>query len=255
MYKRQFAEQRVNRRIGRAQAREFCAVEKTGMVGDELVELREFGNDVIGAVPIQAGAAVDFYFFRGEPFNAAGKAESAAWSGERTKTISQERPHAAFFGEAVVVVGFAVMNVTADAFALVVRIIKIPGDIGTGIILEKFRVSPLHSAIGEQVFRGFPRTAEAFEQKNYFGKFILHAGDDVLPRGHGDFVASIAAKTIHAAMTPGQQRISDGVPKFHVALFQFNQILPDRAPQMCIRDRLDTVKMFAADAKAAGFSL
>src|ERR1035437_8945092 len=39
-----FAEQGVNRRFRRAQAREFRAVEKARMVGAELLELREVGN-------------------------------------------------------------------------------------------------------------------------------------------------------------------------------------------------------------------
>src|SRR5665213_2538172 len=110
-----FAEQRVNRRVWRAQTRELCAVKKARVVGDEFVELREFGNDVVGTVPIQTGAAVDADFFGGEPFHAAGKTEPADRTGQRTKTVPQERPSAAFFGKAAVVVRFAVVNVSADA--------------------------------------------------------------------------------------------------------------------------------------------
>ena len=62
-----------------------------------------------------------------------------------------------------------------------------------GIILKQFRVGPLHSAGGEQIFGGFQSAAESFEEKNGFGKFLLHAGDDVLPRGERDFVAGVAA--------------------------------------------------------------
>ena len=89
------AEQRVNGRVGRAQARELGAVKKARMVGDELVELREFGNDVVGRAPVQAGVAVDADFFRRQPFHAAGKAETAARTCQGAEAVSQQRPRAA----------------------------------------------------------------------------------------------------------------------------------------------------------------
>src|ERR1019366_10565492 len=119
------------------------------MIGDELVELREFGNDFPGAAPMQPGAAVKADFFGGEPFGAAGEGESAAGTGQCAKTVSQQRPRAAFFSEAVVVVRFAVMDVAADAIALAVGIVEIPRDFFAGIILEQFGIGPLHSDFGE----------------------------------------------------------------------------------------------------------
>jgi hypothetical protein len=104
------------------------------------------------------------------------------------------------------------------------------GDFAAGIILEQFGVSPLHAAFGEQIFGGFPGAAEAFEQENGFGKFVLHAGDDVLPGGHGNFVAGVAAETVHAAPAPGQKRVGDDVPERDVVLFEFDQIFPDVCP-------------------------
>src|ERR1035438_3037104 len=80
-----------------------------------------------------------------------------------------------------------------------------------------------------QAFGDLPRAAETFEQKNGFGKFVLHAGDDVLPGDGGNFVAGVATETVHAAPAPDQQRVGDEVPKFYVVLFEFDQILPDRA--------------------------
>jgi len=53
---------------------------------------------------------------------------------------------------------------------------RVIGDLGAGIILEKFRVGPLHAAVREQGFGGFPRTAESFEQKDGVGKFLLDSG-------------------------------------------------------------------------------
>src|SRR6202021_338270 len=84
------AEQGIDRRIWRAQTREFCAVKKARMIRDEFVELREFGDDVVGAVPIQTGVAVDADFFGGQPFDAASKTESAVRTRERAKAVSQQ---------------------------------------------------------------------------------------------------------------------------------------------------------------------
>ena len=49
--------------------------------------------------------------------------------------------------------------------------------------------------------------------------------------GSGNFVAGIAAETVHAAPAPDQQRVGDDVPKFDVVLFEFDQIFPDGAPR------------------------
>ena len=134
-------------------------------------------------------------------------------------------------GEAGVVVRFGIVNVATDALVLAVGVIEIPRDFATGIILEQFGICPLHAAVGEQTFRGVPRAAETFEQKNRFRKFLVHAGGDILPRGGGNFVAGVAAKTVHAAPAPRQQRVGDEVPELHVVLFEFHQIFPDRAPR------------------------
>ena len=88
----------------------------------------------------------------------------------------------------------------------------------------------MHSAFGEQVFSGLPRAAEAFEQEDGFRKFALDARNNVLPRRDGNFIAGVAAETVHAAFAPDHQRFGDDVPKFDVVLFQFHQIFPDRAP-------------------------
>ena len=68
------------------------------MAGNEPVQLREFGNDVFGGAPVQAGVAVDADFFRSQPFHAAGEAEAAARTGERAEAVSQQRPRAAMGG-------------------------------------------------------------------------------------------------------------------------------------------------------------
>ena len=126
------------------------------MVGDETVQFPEFGDDVVGFVPVETGVAVDADFFRCQPFHAAGEAKAAAGTGQRAETVAQERPDAAFVGEPAVVVRFAVMDVAADAFILAVGVVEIPRDVFAGIILKQFGVSPLHAALGEQAFRGFP---------------------------------------------------------------------------------------------------
>ena len=110
-----FAQQGINGRIRRAQAREFRAIKEAGMVGEQLVELRQFGDDVVGTVPRKAGAVMNPDFFGGEPFHAAGEAEPAARARQRAKAVSQQRPGTAAPGQAVVVMRFAVMHVKSDA--------------------------------------------------------------------------------------------------------------------------------------------
>ena len=92
---------------------------------------------------------MDADFFGGEPFDAAGETESAARAGKRTEPVAQKRPGAALFGEAVVIVRLAVMDVTADTFALAVGVVELPRDVAAGIILEQFRVGPLHAGLGQ----------------------------------------------------------------------------------------------------------
>ena len=60
------------------------------MVGEQLIQLREFGNNIVAAVPCEAGAVMDFDFFSGKPFDAASKTEAAIDAGQRAKTVSQQ---------------------------------------------------------------------------------------------------------------------------------------------------------------------
>ena len=114
------------------------------MIGNEFVELREFGNDVFGGVPIQTGVAVNADFFRRQPFHAAGETEAAARTAQRAKTVAQQGPFfirrrgvaATVRGEAGVVVRFGIVDVAADALVLAVGVIEIPRDFAAGIILE-----------------------------------------------------------------------------------------------------------------------
>ena len=85
-------------------------------------------------------------------------------------------------------------------------------------------------AVSGQVFRGFPRSAETFQQKNGFREFILDTGDDVLPGRHGNFIAGIAPETVCAAPAPDQEGVGNFVPQHHVVLFQFNEIFPGGSP-------------------------
>ena len=149
------AEERVHGRVERAEAGEFRAVEKRGVVGEEMIQAGEFGDEIVGAAPVQAAAGVDVHLFGGEPFHAAGEAEAAAHAGERAEAVAQERPRAAAFGEAVVVVGFAVVNHHADVAGLR-AVIEVAGDFRAGVILKQLGIRPLHAALGEERFGGRP---------------------------------------------------------------------------------------------------
>src|SRR5215831_7663237 len=135
--------------------------------------------------------------------------------------VAHERPGAATGGEAVVVVGFAVVNHDSDLLALAQAVIEVVGDVAAGVILKQLRIGPMHSAVCEESFGGFPRAAEAFAEKNRVGISLLNAGDDVLPGGGGDFVRRITPKAIDAAAAPGEEHGGEIVPEIDVVVFQF----------------------------------
>jgi hypothetical protein len=112
------AEEGEDGRARGADAAELRAVEEGGVGGEELVEGGEFGDDVAGAVPGEAGALVDDDFFLGEPFDAGGEAVAAADAGEGAEAVAEQGPVAAAGGEAFVVVGLAVVDVGADGLGL-----------------------------------------------------------------------------------------------------------------------------------------
>src|SRR4029077_19926518 len=168
--------------------------------------------------------------FGSEPFDAAGETETAIDTGKTAKPVAQERPGAAARGEALVIVGFTVMNQNADTLTLFEIVIEVTGDVPRRKVLEQFRVGPLHAALSEERFRGFPRAAEAFEQENRFGKFVLHPRDDVFPGRGRHFVAGIAAEAVHAAPAPCQKHFSQGVPKRDIVVLQLDEIFPDSSP-------------------------
>ena len=130
-----FAVQRVHRRIERAQTREPRAVEKRGMLGEELVQAREFRDEVVGISPVHAAAGMHVHFFRSEPFDTAREAEAAAHARERAEAVAQERPRAAGGGEAVVVVRFAVVDQHADV-ACLRAVFEVTGDFRARVILK-----------------------------------------------------------------------------------------------------------------------
>ena len=175
--------------------------------------------------------------FGGEPFDAAGETVGAVHARQRAQPVAQQRPFAAFFREPVVVVRFTVVRQHTDALALFVRMVEIAGDLRAGSFLEQLRVGPLHPALGQQCFRFVPAAAKPFEQEERFGKFLAHAGGDVLPDRHRHFVTRVAAEAVHTASAPGEKRFSQVVPKFPFARVQLDQILPGHAPRAGTEER------------------
>ena len=182
------------------------------MLGQQLVQPRQFGKDVFLGAPRKAGAAVHGDSFGGQPLDAAGETECAVHAGHRAEPVAQQRPGAALFRQSVVVVGFAVMRQHTDALALPVRVVQITRDLHPGKFLEQLGVGPLHAAFGQQPFRFLPGAAQAFQQENRFRKLLAHAGGDVLPDRHRHFVTGVAAETVHAAPAPGEKRFGKPVP-------------------------------------------
>ena len=47
---------------------------------------------------------------------------------------------------------------------------------------------------------------------------------------HGNFVAGVATKTIHAAAAPDQEHFGEFIPERDVVVFKFDEVLPRDAP-------------------------
>ena len=193
--------------------------------------MRELGHDVFLVAPREATAGMHVELFRREPFHAAGETKRAAHARQRAEAVAQERPFAAHLGETVVVVRLAVVRVEADAAALLERVVEVAGDFLARKILEQLGVRPLHRAVGEQVFRRFPRAAEPFEQEDGVGKILEDARRDVAPGGHGNLVARVAAEAIDTAPAPFEEDVGDVFPERGIAVVDLGEIFPDCAPR------------------------
>ena len=200
------------------------------MRGQEAVEPGQFGDQVVRVVPGHAAAGMDIDSLLGEPLDTAGEPEAAGDGSEGAEAVAHEGPGAPLGGEAGVVVRFAVVNVKAEAGALAKGIIQAAGHIRTGVILEEFRVGPLHAAFGKERFGGFERAAQAFQEKDRVREFLAHAGFDVLPDAQWDFVAGVATESIHATAAPGQKGAGDFLPQFDIGGTQLHKVFPGDPP-------------------------
>ena len=225
-----FAQQGEHRRLARAEPGEFCAVAKAWVRGEQLVQFGEFGDDVYVRAPVQTGAAVDVYFLFGQPLDAAREAVSAVDACERAEPVSEQRPVAAFFGQAIVVVRFAVMNEQADSAALLERMVEITGDLAAGEFLEQLRVGPLHAALGEACFGVVPAAAEALEQKNSVRKFQANFCGDIAPNRQRHLVAGVAAEAIDTTAAPRQECFLQLSPKRNRPGVDLDEVFPNHAP-------------------------
>src|SRR5262249_41888067 len=142
------------------------AVEEARMLAQQPVELGELGDDVLVAAPGEAAALVDVDLLTREPLDAAREAETAARAGERAESVSKQRPGAAAFGEAIVVVRLAVVDVQPDAPRLLDAVVEVAADVAPRIVLKELRVGPLHPALRDQRLGRVPRPAEPFEEKD-----------------------------------------------------------------------------------------
>ena len=80
------------------------------MRGEQLVQPGKFVDDVFVRAPVESDAAVDIDFLPGQPLYPAGECITAVHAGECTEPVSEQRPGAPSLGQAIVVMGFAVIN-------------------------------------------------------------------------------------------------------------------------------------------------
>src|SRR6187455_2749419 len=114
------------------------------MVGKQLVQLRKLRNDIGFGTPVHRGSIVHPDLLRCKPFGAAGETESAGGAGESAKSIAKQGPSSPLRGKAVIIMCLTVMDQQADARVLAQAMIEVPGDCGTGVVLEQLGVGPLH---------------------------------------------------------------------------------------------------------------
>src|SRR5580765_5385564 len=106
------------------------------MVGKQLVQRRKLRKDIIFCTPIHGGSVVHPDLLGRKPFGAAGKTKGPGGAGESAESIPKEGPGAALGSKPVVVVCLAIMDQQADAQVLAQAMIEVPGDCGSGIVLE-----------------------------------------------------------------------------------------------------------------------
>src|SRR5689334_20131778 len=126
---------------------------------------------------------------------------------------------------------FAVVDVESGALALPVCVLQVGRDLRSGIVLKQLGIGPLHAAFGEQAFGRLPGTAQAFQEKDGFGKLRPDTGSDVTPGWHRNLVARVATKAIHAAPAPGYKHLRQMFPGSRIAMIQFDQVFPSDTPR------------------------
>ena len=131
------------------------------MFGEKSVEFRQLGHNVVVTSPVHAAGVMDVHFFIGKPLDAISKTITTIDAGERRKLVAHQRPLLAAFSKAGVIVRFAVMHERANARTLEQRMVEVAGNVVPVVFLKEFRVSPLHAASCEEIFRVFPAATEA----------------------------------------------------------------------------------------------
>src|SRR3984957_7399235 len=168
---------------------------------------------------------------RSKPFDSASKPETAAHASQRAKAVPQQRPGATAGGEARVVVRFAVMDVEAQPLALAKTVIQQSRYVAAVVVLEQFRVGPLHPAFCQQCLGRLQRSAQAFEQEKRFWILLANTSLNVLPDRQRHLVAGVAAKAVHATPAPRQERLCQLIPQLDELWIQFHQVAPGHAPR------------------------
>ena len=217
-------------RTGFAQPPKNSSVEKTRMVGQQPVQTKQFVDDMVFALPIQPGAAVNRNLFGGQPFDPASKTVTTVDAGKSAQPVTQQRPGFSLRRQPGIVVGFAIVDVESQTLALQQGVIQIPGHLPARIILKQFGIGPLHAALGQQPLGRFPRTAQSFEQKNSIRKFLPHPSRQITPHRQRHHVPGVATETVDAPATPRQKDFRQLPSQIGIFVLQFDQILPDRAP-------------------------
>ena len=108
--------------------------------------------------------------------------------------------------------GFRIVDHKACGITLLPGVGKIVFDLFPCIVLEKFRIGPIHIG-GIQKGAGNSRISpQTFQKKDCIGKFLSCFGNDIFPRLMGDHVTGITAEAVHAPHTPDPEDLCQILP-------------------------------------------
>ena len=222
--------QRQHGGIVRTQPFHPRAIEEAGMFRQQAIQGRQLGHQVGFGAPGQTAGLMDVELLLRQPLHPSAEAVGSALARQAAQAVAQEGPRGAPQGQALVVVGLAVVDQGTEARRLAEAVVQVARHGPGVVVLEQLRVGPLHPALAQQAFGGRPGPAQALKEEHAIRERLAHPGPEVPPDLQGHHVARVTSESIHPAPAPGEQGFGDGLPEGRRPAVQLRQIAPGHAP-------------------------